>query len=419
MKLYRLRRRPRRARHADRGRVRVPRLAVRLLRTTAFAADGRDRRGRPVARPRPAVRRSGRPAGAIDADRAAVHGDELGRAIDGDRVVLRAAGPDGLACDRRARPGDRARSTVLRRAIDDASSTRRTSRSREPVEFPTTGGRTATACSTRRANRRFARPDRRAAAAHRDQPRRPDRGGLARRCRSRPSCSRAAASPCSTSTTAARPATAATTASGSRASGASSTSTTASTARAALAERGLVDRDRLAIRGGSASGYTTLCALTFRDEFRAGVQLLRHRRPRDVRDRDPQVRVALPRTAGRAVARGGRTCTASGRRSTSRRADHLPGPDPAGRRRPRSCRRSRPSRSWTRSASSGVPHAYLLFEGEDHGFRRPRTSSARSRRSSRSTARSSASRRPTRSSRSKIEFLDAAGSPAPGGVATG
>jgi len=37
-----------------------------------------------------------------------------------------------------------------------------------------------------------------------------------------------------------------------------------------LAERGEVDGDRLAIRGGSAGGYTTLCALTFRDAFKAG-----------------------------------------------------------------------------------------------------------------------------------------------------
>jgi dipeptidyl aminopeptidase/acylaminoacyl peptidase len=37
-----------------------------------------------------------------------------------------------------------------------------------------------------------------------------------------------------------------------------------------LAERGLVDRNRLAIRGGSAGGFTTLCALVFRDVFRAG-----------------------------------------------------------------------------------------------------------------------------------------------------
>ncbi len=37
-----------------------------------------------------------------------------------------------------------------------------------------------------------------------------------------------------------------------------------------LVERGLADGDRLIIRGGSAGGYTTLAALTFRDEFKAG-----------------------------------------------------------------------------------------------------------------------------------------------------
>jgi dipeptidyl aminopeptidase/acylaminoacyl peptidase len=37
-----------------------------------------------------------------------------------------------------------------------------------------------------------------------------------------------------------------------------------------LAERGEVDGNRLAIRGGSAGGYTTLCALTFHDAFKAG-----------------------------------------------------------------------------------------------------------------------------------------------------
>jgi dipeptidyl aminopeptidase/acylaminoacyl peptidase len=37
-----------------------------------------------------------------------------------------------------------------------------------------------------------------------------------------------------------------------------------------LAEQGLVDRDRLLIRGGSAGGYTTLGALAFRDVFAAG-----------------------------------------------------------------------------------------------------------------------------------------------------
>ncbi|MGH2370153.1 MAG: prolyl oligopeptidase family serine peptidase, partial [Chloroflexota bacterium] len=37
-----------------------------------------------------------------------------------------------------------------------------------------------------------------------------------------------------------------------------------------LVQRGEVDGERLAISGGSAGGYTTLCALTFRDTFKAG-----------------------------------------------------------------------------------------------------------------------------------------------------
>jgi dipeptidyl aminopeptidase/acylaminoacyl peptidase len=38
-----------------------------------------------------------------------------------------------------------------------------------------------------------------------------------------------------------------------------------------LADEGVVDGSRLLIRGGSAGGYTTLCALTFHDDFAAGV----------------------------------------------------------------------------------------------------------------------------------------------------
>lgn len=37
-----------------------------------------------------------------------------------------------------------------------------------------------------------------------------------------------------------------------------------------LSEKGLVDPDRMAISGGSAGGYTTLCALTFHSVFKAG-----------------------------------------------------------------------------------------------------------------------------------------------------
>ncbi|MED7667900.1 S9 family peptidase [Pseudomonas moraviensis subsp. stanleyae] len=40
-----------------------------------------------------------------------------------------------------------------------------------------------------------------------------------------------------------------------------------------LAGKGLIDGDRAFIRGGSAGGYTTLCALAFRQVFRAGASL--------------------------------------------------------------------------------------------------------------------------------------------------
>ncbi|RRV04793.1 S9 family peptidase [Pseudomonas sp. v388] len=40
-----------------------------------------------------------------------------------------------------------------------------------------------------------------------------------------------------------------------------------------LSERGLIDEDKAFIRGGSAGGYTTLCALAFQDVFRAGASL--------------------------------------------------------------------------------------------------------------------------------------------------
>lgn len=40
-----------------------------------------------------------------------------------------------------------------------------------------------------------------------------------------------------------------------------------------LAEQGVVDAERLLIRGGSAGGFTTLCALIFHDVFKAGASL--------------------------------------------------------------------------------------------------------------------------------------------------
>ncbi|MGE8190802.1 S9 family peptidase [Pseudomonas sp. NPDC086278] len=47
----------------------------------------------------------------------------------------------------------------------------------------------------------------------------------------------------------------------------------ACTVVAHLAERGLIDGEKAFIRGGSAGGYTTLCALAFKTVFRAGASL--------------------------------------------------------------------------------------------------------------------------------------------------
>ena len=89
------------------------------------------------------------------------------------------------------------------------------------------------------------------------------------------------------------------------ATGASWMWTTASTARAFLAEQGLVDGERSVITGGSAGGYTTLAALTFRDYFRGGAS---HYGVSDLAAlvaRHAQVRVALSGFAGRAVSGAG------------------------------------------------------------------------------------------------------------------
>ncbi len=138
-----------------------------------------------------------------------------------------------------------------------------------------------------------------------------------------------------------------------------------------LADRGEVDRKRLAIRGGSAGGYTTLCALTFHRVFAAGASHF-----------------------------GVADCEALARdthKFESRYLDGLIGPYPEAR-----------DVYWQRSPihfadrlscplilfqgledrvvppdqaeemvralqAKGLPYAYLAFEGEQHGFRKAET----------------------------------------------
>jgi dipeptidyl aminopeptidase/acylaminoacyl peptidase len=137
-------------------------------------------------------------------------------------------------------------------------------------------------------------------------------------------------------------------------------------ARWAAAER-VADGERLAIRGGSASGYTTLCAVTFSDAFSAGTSYF------GIGDLE--------------------TFARDTHKFESRYLDRLIGPLPAAKqlyhdRSPLnftdriSCpvlilqgaddRIVPPSQAeqivdglWERH----IPHAYLLFPGEDHGFR--------------------------------------------------
>jgi dipeptidyl aminopeptidase/acylaminoacyl peptidase len=134
-----------------------------------------------------------------------------------------------------------------------------------------------------------------------------------------------------------------------------------------LVALGDADPDRLAIRGGSAGGYTTLSALTFRDDFAAGASLY------GVADLE-----ALARDTHKFEARY---------------LDGLVGPYPEAR--DRYVERSPvhhtdrldcpviifqgledeivpPSQSQTMVDAlrrKGLPFAYLAFEGEQHGFR--------------------------------------------------
>ena len=135
-----------------------------------------------------------------------------------------------------------------------------------------------------------------------------------------------------------------------------------------LAREGAVDSQRLVIKGGSAGGYTTLCALTRSDVFAAGISRY------GVADLE-----ALARDTHKFEARYldgliGPWPTQADlyrERSPIWRTDQLRTPmivlqgteD-------RVVPQSQSEQVVEALADAGVPHAYLLFEGEGHGFRR-------------------------------------------------
>jgi dipeptidyl aminopeptidase/acylaminoacyl peptidase len=138
-----------------------------------------------------------------------------------------------------------------------------------------------------------------------------------------------------------------------------------------LVEQGLADGSRLAITGGSAGGYTTLCALTFLDAFRAGASYY------GISDLEAMARET--------------------HKFESRYLDRLIGPYPER----ADLYRARSPIHFTGQLScplilfqgledkvvppnqaemmlaamrvKGLPVAYLAFEGEQHGFRRAET----------------------------------------------
>jgi dipeptidyl aminopeptidase/acylaminoacyl peptidase len=138
-----------------------------------------------------------------------------------------------------------------------------------------------------------------------------------------------------------------------------------------LAEHGDVDGHRLAIRGGSAGGYTTLCALVFHDDFAAGASYY-----------------------GVADCEALATDT---HKFESRYLDGLIGPYPSAKdvyyaRSPihfvdrlscpvilfqgledRVVPPSQAERMLSALRAKGLPVAYLAFDGEQHGFRKAET----------------------------------------------
>jgi dipeptidyl aminopeptidase/acylaminoacyl peptidase len=135
-----------------------------------------------------------------------------------------------------------------------------------------------------------------------------------------------------------------------------------------LVEEGLADVDRLAIRGGSAGGYTTLCALTFSDVFGAGASYFG---VGDLAALATETHKFESRYLDSLIGPYPEMADLYEERSPLRRLEELNCPvillqglDD---------RVVPPAQAEDVVAvldERGIPHAYLAFEGEGHGFRR-------------------------------------------------
>jgi dipeptidyl aminopeptidase/acylaminoacyl peptidase len=139
----------------------------------------------------------------------------------------------------------------------------------------------------------------------------------------------------------------------------------------ALAADGRADPRRLAITGGSAGGYTTLCALTFHDAFRAGAS---HYGISDLAALAKETHKFESRYLDRLIGPWPEAAARYRARSPIHHVDRL------------SCpiifcqgledRVVPPNQAELMVAAlrqKGLPVAYLAFEGEQHGFRKAET----------------------------------------------
>jgi len=134
-----------------------------------------------------------------------------------------------------------------------------------------------------------------------------------------------------------------------------------------LVDEGLVDGDRLAIRGASASGYTTLAAITFRDRFKAGTSYFGIG---DLESFDQQTHKFESKYSWTLVGKYPEAKALYRERSPLNFADRISCPalilqGADDRIVPPAQAEQIVDALWERH----LPHAYLLFPGEDHGFR--------------------------------------------------
>ncbi|MFF4690589.1 prolyl oligopeptidase family serine peptidase [Streptomyces sp. NPDC001307] len=140
----------------------------------------------------------------------------------------------------------------------------------------------------------------------------------------------------------------------------------------ALADEGTADPARLAIRGGSAGGWTTAASLTTTDVYACGTIIypvldLATWGPGETHDFESRYLESLIGPLAEVPAR-------YAERSPTTHADRLTAPflllqglDDV------ICPPAQCERFLARIAGRDVPHAYLTFEGEGHGFRRAET----------------------------------------------